>query len=237
MKVLRDALAGGTSHPRSQHGVPLQPHDGIGNGGRVADRHGDSRLAVDDELGLAADVRDDAGAAAAHRLEDGAGQPLGDRRREGHDVARGGEGNVGFRFRGGPGGGDAATTDTHRTVYLPIVRDLVPEVLTIFDFPDPALIIGERATTTIPAQSLFLLNNPFVIRQAEGMAEKLLASSDDDAGKLARAYQLTYSRPPTEKELKNAQQFLADYGKRQSRRSTWAALCQALFASAEFSHR
>jgi len=153
---------------------------------------------------------------------------------KGSPVERAGEGNVGFRFRAG---GDAAGSETHRTVYLPIVRDLVPEALTLFDFPDPSLIIGERATTTIPAQSLYLMNNPFVIRQAEALADRLLASSEEDADKLARAYRLCYSRPPSDKELKNAQKFLEDYGRKQSRRSTWAALCQAMFAGAEFSHR
>jgi len=64
----------------------------------------------------------------------------------------------------------------------------------------------------------------------------LLASADDDNSKLTRAYQLCYSRPPAEKEIKNAQKFLEDYSRKQTRRSAWAALCQALFASAEFSH-
>jgi hypothetical protein len=157
---------------------------------------------------------------------------------KGSPVARGGEGNAGFRFRGpgGPGGGPPPI-DEHRSVYLPIVRDGVPEVLTVFDFPDPSLIIGDRPTTTTPAQSLFVMNNPFVIRQAEGMAEKLLAGGDDDAARLTRAYLLCFARPPAEKELQSAQKFLADYNRRQSRRSTWVALCQALFASAEFSHR
>ncbi len=86
---------------------------------------------------------------------------------KGSTVARGGEGNVGFRGRGGFGG-DPLAIDTHRTVYQSIIRDGVPEMLTLFDFPDPTLIIGERATTTVPAQSLYLMNNPFVIRQAEG---------------------------------------------------------------------
>jgi hypothetical protein len=153
---------------------------------------------------------------------------------KGSPVARGGEGNVGFRFRVG---GDPTATDTHRTVYMPIVRDQVPEVLTVFDFPDPSLIIGDRPTTTIPAQSLYLMNNPFVIRQAEALADRLLAGTEDDAGKVARAYGLCYSRPPSEKESKNAQKFIEDYGKKQTRRATWTALCQALFASAEFSHR
>jgi hypothetical protein len=153
---------------------------------------------------------------------------------KGSAVARTGEGNIGFRFQAGGAGGVA---DTHRTIYLPIVRELVPEVLTVFDFPDPSLIIGERATTTIPAQSLFLMNNPFVIRQAGGLADRLLESGDEDAGKLTRAYQLCYSRSPSAKELASAQRFLQNYGRKQSRRATWLALCQALFASAEFSHR
>jgi hypothetical protein len=81
------------------------------------------------------------------------------------------------------------------------------------------------------------MNNPFVIRQAEALADKLLAADGDDAAKLTRAYQLCYSRPPSAKELKNAQKFIEDYGKKQPRRATWTALCQGLFASAEFSHR
>jgi hypothetical protein len=154
----------------------------------------------------------------------------------GSTVARGGEGNVSFRGRGGPGG-DPATTDTHRTVYLPVIRDGLPELFTLFDFPDPSLIIGERATTTVPAQALYLMNNPFVLRQAEGLAERLLAGDGDDDGKLTRVYQLCYARPPSGEELRSARKFLADYGKDHARRPTWAALCQAFFASAEFSHR
>jgi hypothetical protein len=151
-------------------------------------------------------------------------------------VARGGEGNVGFRGRGSPAG-DPVATDTHRTVYLSIVRDGLPELLTLFDFPDPTLIIGERATTAVPAQSLYMMNNPFVIRQAAALADKLLAGDGDDTDKLTRAYQLCYSRPPSEEELQGARNFLENYGQKQNGRSTWAALCQALFASAEFSHR
>jgi hypothetical protein len=156
---------------------------------------------------------------------------------KGSTIARGGEGNATLRFRGGRGAGNPAATDSHRTIYLSIVRDSLPEVLTLFDFPDPSLIIGERATTTVPAQSLYLMNNPFVIRQAEALADRLLASSDADKDKLVRAYQLCYSRPPSEKELRAAQKFLEEYGGKHPARATWTALCQALFASAEFSHR
>jgi hypothetical protein len=119
---------------------------------------------------------------------------------------------------------------------LPIIRDQVPDVLTLFDFPDPTLLSGERATTTIPAQSLYMLNNPFVIRAAEDLADRLLADKRDDAAMLTRVYLLCYSRPPSEKEQKQASQFVADYEKDHTHRQTWTALCQAMFCSAEFSH-
>jgi cytochrome c553 len=151
----------------------------------------------------------------------------------GSPVERGGEGPIGFRVRAG----QLPTSDNHRSVYLPIVRDLVPEVLTLFDFPDPSLIIGERATTTVPAQALYLMNNPFVIRQAEALADRLLVATGDDNALLTRAYLLCYSRSPSEKELKTARELLADYTKKKSRRAAWTALCQALLASAELSHR
>jgi hypothetical protein len=151
----------------------------------------------------------------------------------GSPVARIGEGNA-QRLRQG---GDPAQFDTHRTVYLPIVRDQVPEALTLFDFPDPSLIIGERATTTIPAQSLYLMNNPFVIRQADGLAVRLMGVGGNDVAKVTLGYQLCFARPPTQAELGTARQFLLDFSRTHPPRATWAALCQALFASAEFSHR
>jgi hypothetical protein len=160
---------------------------------------------------------------------------------KGSAVQRRGEGNVagigGGGFKGKGAGTDPIAADTHRTVYLSIIRDSLPEMLTLFDFPDPSLIIGERATTTIPAQSLFMMNNPFVIRQAEGLADRVLAVEGDDAARLKMAYQLCYSRLPFDSELATTRNFLETYGAKQTRRATWTALCQSLFATAEFSHR
>ena len=96
----------------------------------------------------------------------------------------------------------------------------MPEVLTLFDFPDPSLIIGERATTTVPAQSLYLMNNPFVIRQAEALADKLLASRrrrrrQADAGLPA----LLLAAAVGEGTAGPRQKFLEDYGKKTDRRA------------------
>jgi hypothetical protein len=165
-------------------------------------------------------------------------------RPKGSPIAKNGEGNVNLtlRFRGV----DNFTAESNRSVYLPIVRDQLPEALTLFDFPDPTLISGERATTTIPAQSLYLMNNSLVIRQAEVVAERLIATSETDAEKLARAYRIFFSRTPSANEEKLSLEFLERYGKTlaaekkgrgQVMRNSWAALCQSLIASAEFCHR
>eukprot|EP00913_Durusdinium_trenchii_P013374 g12555.t1 len=154
----------------------------------------------------------------------------------GSSVQRRGEGSMSFGFTRRSFGG--SRSDNHRTVYQGIIRDDVPESLALFDFPDPSLIIGQRSTTTVPAQALYLLNNDFVIRQAEAWAGRLLsgnAKTDDE--RIRTAYLEGFSRNPSADELKSAKAYLAATEKKQSRRAAWSTLCQALIASAEFLHR
>ena len=47
-----------------------------------------------------------------------------------------------------------------RSVYLPILRNLVPEVLSIFDFAEPSILVGRRNVTTVPTQALYMMNSP-----------------------------------------------------------------------------
>ena len=44
-------------------------------------------------------------------------------------------------------------TDNHRSVYLPIFRDSLPESLELFDFADPAAANPGRESTNVPSQS------------------------------------------------------------------------------------
>jgi cytochrome c553 len=157
----------------------------------------------------------------------------------GSPVAQAGEGPAGRpRFGGGPGmrGGPNDPQNSHRSVYMPIVREQLPEALSLFDFPDPNGVAGERAVSTVPAQALYLLNNPFVIRQAEFAADRLRASSGPNEEKVKRAYETFFARPPVEKETKAAIEFLASYGRTATDRAAWTAFTQALFASAEFAN-
>jgi hypothetical protein len=167
----------------------------------------------------------------------------------GSPVSRAGEGPAGGRGPLGGAGGAATGNDprnANRSVYLPIVRDNLPEALALFDAPDPSLIVADRPTTTVPAQGLFLLNNPFVIRSAEAAADKLLKDTTTDTERIRQAYLSFYGRPPNEKELQNAEKFLKAYTAQLAKdrvpeirrqKETWAALTQALFASAEFQYR
>jgi len=137
---------------------------------------------------------------------------------------------------------------SHRSVYLPIVRDREPEVLELFDFPDASLVTGKRESTSVPAQALFLLNSPFVADLAGSLANLLLrwqssgVSADETAQLRERVnvvYWLTLTRPPTTNELKAAQDFFAKFlGDKPAspalQAAAWTSFCRALFASAEF---
>ena len=90
----------------------------------------------------------------------------------------------------------------HRAVYLPVVRDQLPESLTLFDFADPSLVTGERSTTSGPSQALYLMNSPFVIRQAEAAAERLRAIDGDDDARIKAAYLRFLARTPTDAETR-----------------------------------
>jgi cytochrome c553 len=137
--------------------------------------------------------------------------------------------------------------DFHRAVYLPVLRDSVLESLALFDFADPNQVVGERSSTNVPSQALYLLNSPFVQGRAEAAADRLLAlKSLSNADKVQRVYLLCLGRAPTQREKAAAADFLARYPKTLASegiavgaqpKATWTAFCQALFASADFLYR
>ncbi|MFM7152454.1 MAG: DUF1553 domain-containing protein, partial [Gemmataceae bacterium] len=134
----------------------------------------------------------------------------------------------------------------YRSIYLPVARDFHLDSLSLFDFADPAVVSGERATTSVPSQSLYLMNNPFVLRQADRAARRLRLAHDGDRERIEAAYLLFLSRPPSPAERDLSERFLREYPENlaregvppeQRRSTTLAAFCQALFGSAEFLYR
>ena len=119
-----------------------------------------------------------------------------------------------------------------RSVYLPIIRSELPDILALFDFADPDAVIGQRPETNVPTQPLFLMNSPFVVEQARRAAERLLAEDPQPATELIeRCFLLLFGREPTSVERETADVFLADAWLENDR---VADLVQALFASTSF---
>ncbi len=163
---------------------------------------------------------------------------------DGSPIALAGDGREGMiaLFRGN------LTQPTNvRSVFLPIVRDQVPESLSLFDFPDPSLVNGQRESTNVPSQSLYLMNNPQAIATADAFAQRLSRIEVKKPGdRIAAAFLLAYGRPPTADESTAMQAFFmhfteqamkgasTDEARKQAQGKALSAFCQSLFASAEF---
>ena len=131
---------------------------------------------------------------------------------------------------------------TRRSVYLPVVRSGVYDVLQTLDFPDPSAPNGQRAATTIPTQALLMLNSKLADAAAEAFAKSVLAAPGDDSDRAREAYRRAFARSPTAPELDKVTQYIqksidaADPKMTtEARRSAaWRGLCRVLLASNEF---
>ena len=127
----------------------------------------------------------------------------------------------------------------HRSVYLPVIRDRLPEVLDLFDFAEPSLVTGDRETTNVPVQALYLMNSPFMQARSEALADRLMREADTDERRIRRAFLLCYSRVPDADEAKMVASFferartLAGDDEK-LRRQLLADCCQSLLSTAEF---
>jgi hypothetical protein len=136
------------------------------------------------------------------------------------------------------------TTFRKRSVYLPIVRNMLPDVLSLFDAADPNGVTATRNETTVASQGLFLLNHPFVRQQANAFAERLLeASSLTDEQRIDLAHRLAYGRGASPNEQQETQAFLIEYiqspsladkSETERRQGAWQSFCQSLLCSNEF---
>src|SRR4030095_8628059 len=69
------------------------------------------------------------------------------------------------------------TTDydaTRRSIYLPVVRSSLYDVFQAFDFGDPSVINGDRQSTVVAPQALFMMNGSLVLKEAGKMAANLV---------------------------------------------------------------
>jgi hypothetical protein len=126
-------------------------------------------------------------------------------------------------------------TQTRRSVYVPVFRNAIPEILEVFDFADPSVTTGNRTTSTVAPQALFMLNHPMVKDQAKSAAERLLSETlQNDEARLIHAYRLTLGRTPNSGERTVFLKHLADAIDTKDRTNVWTQIYHALFASIDF---
>ena len=96
-----------------------------------------------------------------------------------------------------------------RTIYTFIDRQSMPGLLRAFDFPDPNQHAPQRSSTTVPQQSLYLLNNPFVQEMAHSLAIRPdVMGLLTDRARAARMIAIAYGRPAQSAEVDLAARFL-----------------------------
>jgi mono/diheme cytochrome c family protein len=107
---------------------------------------------------------------------------------------------------------EQANAARYRSVYLPQLRGIIPKSLEAFDPVVQTLVTGSRDATTVASQALFMLNAPFIRKQALTLAEQLTNDKQTkDAARVRQAYRLILGREPSVTETKRATIFLSDY--------------------------
>lgn len=117
-----------------------------------------------------------------------------------------------------------------RSVYLPMARNNLAADLEVFDAANPEVTVGERATTTVPTQALYLLNSEVLQAQARELGVGAYLHDNPDAVK--HLYRSVLGRVPHPAELQRAVAFINDGGS--DREQALADLAHVLLASTEF---
>ena len=138
--------------------------------------------------------------------------------------------------RGAPASGPVDGAG-RRSIYLSIRRNFPIPMLTAFDYPVPTTTIGHRTVSSVPAQALTLLNDPFVVEQAGVWAKRVLAEPGESAWRVEMLYETAFSRPPSPSEREAALAFLTQQGQTGGKPDdprVWTDLCHVLFNVKEF---
>lgn len=111
--------------------------------------------------------------------------------------------------RGRPGKSGPADSDFRRSIYISVRRNFLVPMMSTFDAPNPFSSMGRRNVSSVPAQSLTLLNDPFVHQLAKDWSQAMLALPNaTDAQRLDTMYLTAFARHPTAEEQASALEFV-----------------------------
>jgi hypothetical protein len=126
-----------------------------------------------------------------------------------------------------------------RTVYGNIDRQDLPNLFRVFDIASPDSSNPRRARTTVPQQSLFLMNSPFSIEQGRALAARATSADPNDTeARLNSLFKAAYGRSPTVDEIGVARALLEEAGADNSgsQLNPWEQLAQLLLMTNEFAY-
>ena len=126
-----------------------------------------------------------------------------------------------------------------RSIYLQQRRSQTLSLLKVFDAPSVSTICTMRPSSTVPLQSLALLNSDFAVARGEAFAKTLLAETNGSPTEICRqAWRIAIGRHPTPDEEAIAVEFIAaqrgQYAGDDAPVWALADFCQMLLASNAF---
>jgi len=130
-----------------------------------------------------------------------------------------------------------------RSIYMPVIRNHIQDCLWLFDCTDGAVPCGDRGTSTVPSQALWLLNGDLVLDVAERVATSVLAATPGDgAPRPLLLFRRVLGRSPTAAEERLVAEAVARITARLAEAGTppagreaaaWTAVAQGLLAGDE----
>jgi hypothetical protein len=147
-------------------------------------------------------------------------------------------GTLDLTAAGGRGIDPLALTSLHtRSLYGTLDRQDVPGIMRVFDVANPDTAVHVRSCTTVPQQSLAVLNSPLVVEAAKQVAARSAREAGPDPdGRIVATWRAVLARSPTEAERMLARGWLAGVGDDAGPGGfgSYERLAQAVLASAEF---
>ena len=142
------------------------------------------------------------------------------------------------------GGGPKGPLDgeRRRSIYQRIRRNAFNPFLEVFDAPKPSTTRGRRDATNVPAQSLTMLNDPFVIDQSAKWAATLVTDDATSEPRIRRMFALSLGREPDAGELQASLDYLTELAVEHGVAAAdvagsvavWQDFAQSLFCLKEF---
>jgi hypothetical protein len=130
-----------------------------------------------------------------------------------------------------------------RSLYLRVHRSRLSQFLGVFDAPQPFTTFGRRDATTVPAQSLTLLNGQLAGQCAQGFANRSRAGKQQPAERLEGMFLEALARKPRESEARVFLEFLerstaelcgAGEPRNKAESDSWGHVAHALINLKEF---